>query len=58
MWVPGHRRLEGNGIADQLAKLGTECPFMGPEPAYGISAGVAKKVARDWTKTTKNTGSP
>jgi ribonuclease HI len=47
MWEPGHRRLEGNGTADQLVKLGTECPFMGPEPAYGISAGVAKKAVRN-----------
>jgi hypothetical protein len=47
--VPGHRRLEGNEITDQLAKLGTECTFMGTEPAYGISAGVAKKTVRNWT---------
>jgi hypothetical protein len=25
----------------QLEKLGSECPFIGPEPAYGISAGIA-----------------
>jgi hypothetical protein len=35
--------------ADQLAKLGSECPFIGPEPACGISEGNAKKAVRDWT---------
>jgi hypothetical protein len=29
--------------------LGSECPFIGSEPACGISAGVAKKAVRDWT---------
>jgi hypothetical protein len=23
--------------------------FIGPEPAHGISAGIAKKAVRDWT---------
>jgi hypothetical protein len=36
-------------MADQLAKLGSEHPFIGLEPAYCISMGVAKKVVRDWT---------
>jgi hypothetical protein len=44
----------------QLAKLGTERPFMGPESAYGISAGVAKMAIRDCTnrRQQKNIGSP
>jgi hypothetical protein len=32
-----------------VAKLGFEQPFIGPEPACGISMGVAKKVVKDWT---------
>jgi ribonuclease HI len=51
MWVPGHRGIEGNETVDQLAKLRSERPFIEPEPACGTSAGVAKKAARDWTKT-------
>jgi hypothetical protein len=46
--VPHHEEIDGNKMADQLAKLGSECPFIGPEPACNISMGVAKKAVRDW----------
>jgi hypothetical protein len=49
IWVPGHEDIVGNETANQLAKTGSEHPFMGSEPVCGISAGVAKKAARDWT---------
>jgi hypothetical protein len=29
--------------------LQAECPLIGPEPACGISAGIAMKAVRDWT---------
>jgi hypothetical protein len=54
IWVSGHRGIEGN-TADQLARLGSKCPFIGPEPACGISAGMPR---RDWKETIKSTGSP
>jgi hypothetical protein len=51
IWVPGH----GN----ETARTGSEHPFIGPEPACGISIGVAKKAVRDWTNGNhKNTGHP
>jgi ribonuclease HI len=47
--VAGDDGVAGNETADQLAKVGAEHPFIGPEPACGISIGVAKKAIRDWT---------
>jgi hypothetical protein len=49
IWVPGHEDIVGYETANQLARTGSEHPFTGPEPACGISIGVAKKAARDWT---------
>jgi hypothetical protein len=33
---------------DQLARQGSSFPFVGPEPALGISAKVASRVIRGW----------
>jgi hypothetical protein len=44
-----HEGIVGNETADQLARTESEYPFIGPEPACGISVGVAKKAVRNWT---------
>jgi ribonuclease HI len=49
LWVPGHMGIDGNEIADQLARQGSSYPLTGPEPALGISTKVAREVIRDWT---------
>jgi ribonuclease HI len=37
IWLSGHKGVVGNKTVNQLAKFKSECPFIGPEPACGIS---------------------
>ena len=49
IWVLGHMGIDGNEMADQLARQGSSHPFIGPYPALGISAKIAREVIRGWT---------
>jgi ribonuclease HI len=48
-WALSHEGTVSNEAADQLAKLGSKCLFIGPQPACSILVGVATKAVRDWT---------
>jgi hypothetical protein len=48
--MPGHEGIVGNETVHQLARTGSKHPFIGPDPACGISDEDAKKTVRDWTK--------
>jgi hypothetical protein len=50
--VPGHKGIEGNEIAGQLVRRGSMHPFIGPEPACGISGRVAGHAIRDGVQGT------
>jgi ribonuclease HI len=49
IWVPGREGTAGNETAHQLARMGSEHPFIGPKPACGTSVGFTKKAVRDWS---------
>jgi len=41
--------MDGNGIADELARQGSSYPLIGCVPALGISAQAVRGVIREWT---------
>jgi hypothetical protein len=47
--VPGHADIDGNEMADQLARQDSSHPFIGPQPALVTSVKIARKVIRGWT---------
>ncbi|XP_052842614.1 uncharacterized protein LOC128256356 [Drosophila gunungcola] len=45
-WIPGHKDISGNELADKMAKLGAEQPLVGPEPYCGIGRHTIKEYLR------------
>jgi ribonuclease HI len=56
-WVPGHAGVNGNEIADELAKYGSALGFIGPEPALGISRqDLSNRNVAGWENSTGGIG--
>ena len=47
-WVPGHARVKGNWIPDELARDGSALKFVGPEPALGVNRQHTRRRIRRW----------
>jgi len=45
----GQIGIDGNEMADELARQGSSHPLIGPKTVLGISAKVARDVIMDWT---------
>jgi hypothetical protein len=57
--VPSYEGIVGNETVDQLARMGSEHPFIGPEPEsdQGLNKRKSKKILGilNWTQTGKRT---
>ena len=47
-WVPEHAGVQGNKIADKLARDGSVQKFVGPEPSLGVTRQNIRRKIRCW----------
>jgi ribonuclease HI len=47
-WIPGHSGLEGNEVADELARNGSAKNFVGPEPCLPLPKSWSKMTINKW----------
>lgn len=48
MWVPEHRRIASNKIADQLTKEGSQIKFTVVKPDLGIKKSAVREAINEW----------
>ncbi|XP_018311485.1 uncharacterized protein [Mycetomoellerius zeteki] len=50
VWVPGHLRIKGNEIADELARSASSARLMGSEPALGLPSCICRAKIKGWLR--------
>ena len=50
-WDPGHSEVDGNEVADKLARKGAATSFIGPEPQCGVNWSTVKGAIEQWSSS-------